>query len=200
MEILLEPTSNKLMVGFELTIDDEFLKRLTLSMCHKTTLASDMSIDFQMDFSISIGETVTQWFTLVVLSTLRSSDNENMLSLMNLIHSEWLHDTYDEPKYQELEAHNMYMEKIQEVLTANADNNGPTYDNKPLEKVQSNNDYNVFATKRDQSKQHESNNDTYVVEKVDSNVTSDSSDMSTNEREVNQNVEKHEDENVLLVS
>nr|GEW89869.1 hypothetical protein [Tanacetum cinerariifolium] len=61
MEILLEPTSNKLMV------------------------ASDTLIDFQIKFSISIGETVTHWFTLIVLSTLRRSDKENMLSLMNLI-------------------------------------------------------------------------------------------------------------------
>ncbi|GKB63697.1 hypothetical protein Tco_0919883 [Tanacetum coccineum] len=49
-------------------------------MCHKTTLASDTLIDFQIDFSISIGEIVTHWFTLIVLSALRCSDNENMLS------------------------------------------------------------------------------------------------------------------------
>nr|GEV95954.1 hypothetical protein [Tanacetum cinerariifolium] len=45
MKILLEPTSNKLMV---------------------------------------VGEIVTHWFTLIALSTLRCSDNKNMLSLMNL--------------------------------------------------------------------------------------------------------------------
>nr|GEW04407.1 hypothetical protein [Tanacetum cinerariifolium] len=61
MEILLEPTSNKLMV------------------------ASDTLIDFQIKFSISIGETVTHWFTLAALSALRRFNNENMLSLMNLI-------------------------------------------------------------------------------------------------------------------
>nr|GFC33193.1 hypothetical protein [Tanacetum cinerariifolium] len=38
-----------------------------------------------MEFSISIGETVTHGFTLIVPSALRRSDNENMLSLMNLI-------------------------------------------------------------------------------------------------------------------
>ncbi|GJU23203.1 hypothetical protein Tco_1156545 [Tanacetum coccineum] len=43
MEILLESTSNKLMVGYELTIADE-------SMCHRNTLASDTSIDFQIKF------------------------------------------------------------------------------------------------------------------------------------------------------
>ncbi|GJU67201.1 hypothetical protein Tco_1253460 [Tanacetum coccineum] len=42
---------------------------------------SDTSIDFQIDFSISIGERVTHWFTLTVLSALRRSGNENMLSL-----------------------------------------------------------------------------------------------------------------------
>nr|GEZ84000.1 hypothetical protein [Tanacetum cinerariifolium] len=56
---------------------------ITLSM--KTTLASDTLIDFQIKFSISIGEKVTHWFTLIVLSALRRSDNENTLSLINLI-------------------------------------------------------------------------------------------------------------------
>nr|GEY99901.1 hypothetical protein [Tanacetum cinerariifolium] len=60
MEILLESTSNKLMVG------------------------SDTLIDFQIKFSLSISEIVTHWFTLIALSALRRSDNENMLSLMNL--------------------------------------------------------------------------------------------------------------------
>nr|GFC04212.1 hypothetical protein [Tanacetum cinerariifolium] len=67
MEILLESTSNKLMVG------------------HKTTLVSDLQIDFQIKFSLSISEIVTHWFTLIVLSALRRSDNENMLSLVILI-------------------------------------------------------------------------------------------------------------------
>nr|GEW26098.1 hypothetical protein [Tanacetum cinerariifolium] len=61
MKILLELTSNKLMV------------------------ASDTLIDFQIKFSLSIGKTVTYWFTLIALFALRRFDNENMLSLMNLI-------------------------------------------------------------------------------------------------------------------
>nr|GEW50123.1 hypothetical protein [Tanacetum cinerariifolium] len=81
MEILLKPTSNKLMVGYEWMIDNEFLNDNTF----KITLTSDMLIDFQIKFSILIGETVTYWFTLIVLSALRRFDNENMLSLMNLI-------------------------------------------------------------------------------------------------------------------
>nr|GEY04429.1 cullin-associated NEDD8-dissociated protein 1 [Tanacetum cinerariifolium] len=58
---------------------------ITLSMCHKITLASDTLTDFQIKFSISISETVTHWFTLIALSALRHFDNENTLSLMNLI-------------------------------------------------------------------------------------------------------------------
>nr|GFB61936.1 hypothetical protein [Tanacetum cinerariifolium] len=67
MEILLESTSNKLMVG------------------HKNYSVSDLLIDFQIKFSLSIGEIVTHWFTLIVLSALRRSGNENMLSLAILI-------------------------------------------------------------------------------------------------------------------
>ncbi|GJY40561.1 hypothetical protein Tco_0427831 [Tanacetum coccineum] len=63
----------------------------------------------------------------------------------------------------ELEAHYMYMEKIQEVLAVDF---GPTYDVEPLEKVQSNDDYNVFSNERQHSEQPESINDTYVVETV----------------------------------
>nr|GEU56275.1 hypothetical protein [Tanacetum cinerariifolium] len=52
---------------------------------HSELVASDALNDFQIKFSISIGETITHWFTLIVLSALRRSDNENMLSLINLV-------------------------------------------------------------------------------------------------------------------
>ncbi|GJW46996.1 retrovirus-related pol polyprotein from transposon TNT 1-94 [Tanacetum coccineum] len=80
---------------------------------------------------------------------------------------DWLNDTDDEPDEHELKAHYMYMENIQEVLTADS---RLTFDAEPLEHVQSNDDYNVFATKRQHSEQLETINDTYVVETVDSNI------------------------------
>ncbi|GKA13753.1 hypothetical protein Tco_0693399 [Tanacetum coccineum] len=52
--------------------------------------------------------------------------------------SKCLQDTNKEPDKQELEAHYMYMTKIQEVLHATDDNSGPTYDAEPFEKVDSN--------------------------------------------------------------
>nr|GEX17796.1 putative nucleotidyltransferase, ribonuclease H [Tanacetum cinerariifolium] len=67
MEILLESTSNKLMIG------------------HKNNFVSDSLIDFQIKFSLSIGEIVTHWFTLIVLYALRRSGNENMLGLIILM-------------------------------------------------------------------------------------------------------------------
>ncbi|GKB19835.1 hypothetical protein Tco_0853758 [Tanacetum coccineum] len=80
-------------------------------------------------------------------------------------------DTDEEVDEQELEAQYMYMEKIQEVHTTDL---GPSFDIEPLEKVHSNNDYNVFANERQHSEQPVSINKTCVVEKVDSNVIPDS--------------------------
>ncbi|GJR26400.1 hypothetical protein Tco_1102632 [Tanacetum coccineum] len=67
---------------------------------------------------------------------------------LNAARDEWLHDTDEEPDEQELEAHYMYMAKFQDVLTADS---GPNYDAEPLEKVQSDDEYYVFATDRQHS-------------------------------------------------
>ncbi|GJR53163.1 putative reverse transcriptase domain-containing protein, partial [Tanacetum coccineum] len=114
--------------------------------------------------------------------------------------NEWLQDTDEDPDEQELEAHYMYMEKIQEVLHATDDNSGPTYDVEPLKKVHIDEDYNVFATERQHFEQPESINNTYVLEKADRNVIHDSSDMCDNEGKADQNVDEPEDEHVLLAS
>nr|GEV28725.1 hypothetical protein [Tanacetum cinerariifolium] len=97
----------------------------------------------------------------------------------------------EEVDKQELEAHYMYMEKIQEVLTIDS---GPSFDDEPLEDVHSNDDYNVFANEKQHSEQHVSIDNTCVVEKVDSNVISDSSDMCNNENKNDQNAEEYDDE------
>ncbi|GKB08345.1 hypothetical protein Tco_0836629 [Tanacetum coccineum] len=56
----------------------------------------------------------------------------------------------------ELEAHYMYMAKIQEVTPDAADNSGPIFDNEPLQKVHNNDDdYNVFANVRQHPEQPE---------------------------------------------
>ncbi|GJQ99658.1 retrotransposon protein, putative, unclassified [Tanacetum coccineum] len=68
---------------------------------------------------------------------------------------------YDEPEDQELEAHYMYMEKIQEVISDATGHFGPLFDTEPLEKVHNTDDnYNVFSNERLHLEQPESVNDT----------------------------------------
>nr|GEV62117.1 MAK10-like protein [Tanacetum cinerariifolium] len=97
----------------------------------------------------------------------------------------WFQDTYEEPDKQELEAHYMYMAKIHEVIHAIDDNSGPTYDDEPLEKVHTDDNYNMFTNERQHSEQPESINNTYVAETVDSNIIIDSMDMCDNEKRMN---------------
>ncbi|GKC23203.1 hypothetical protein Tco_1025353 [Tanacetum coccineum] len=95
--------------------------------------------------------------------------------------TDWRDDTNDELEDQELEAHYLYMAKIQEVTPDVADNSRPIFDSEPLQKVQNDNDsYNVFANDKLHTEQPESVNDTYLEEQGDTNITIDSLDMSTN--------------------
>ncbi|GKA09090.1 hypothetical protein Tco_0688421, partial [Tanacetum coccineum] len=110
-------------------------------------------------------------------------------------------DTDDEPEDQELEAHYLYMAQIQEVIPYAADNSGPIFDTKPLQKVQPNNDeYNVFANERQHPEQPKFIDDTYLNEQGDTNVTSDSMDVSTNGEEADQDDGDYARECDLLAS
>ncbi|GKE54898.1 hypothetical protein Tco_1490054 [Tanacetum coccineum] len=98
---------------------------------------------------------------------------------LNAEQDDWRDDNDDEPEDQELEAHYMYMAQIQEVTLDVADNSGPIFDAKPLQKVQINKDnYNVFAIESKHPEQPESVNDTYPVEQDEHNIIIDSLDMS----------------------
>nr|GEX12662.1 integrase, catalytic region, zinc finger, CCHC-type, peptidase aspartic, catalytic [Tanacetum cinerariifolium] len=89
--------------------------------------------------------------------------------------------------YSELEAHYMYMEKIQKVTPDASDNSRPIFDAEPFQKVHNNDDdYNVFANDKQHPEQHESVNDTYLVKQCDTNITSDSSNMSNTGEEADQ--------------
>nr|GEY72612.1 hypothetical protein [Tanacetum cinerariifolium] len=95
--------------------------------------------------------------------------------------SDWLQHTNEESDKQELEAHYMYMAKIQEVLHVTDDNSGPTYDIEPLEQAPTDNEYNVFGKEKQHSEQPESINDTYVIVTNYSNVIPDHLDIRNNE-------------------
>nr|GEW62763.1 hypothetical protein [Tanacetum cinerariifolium] len=107
---------------------------------------------------------------------------------------DWLADTDEEVDEQELEAHYNYMAKIQEV--PNADSG---IDSVPVEQVQNNAEYNVFANGLQHYEQSESVSNTCLVETDDSNVTSDSPDMCEDDIQNEQNDVESDDERVGLL-
>ncbi|GJU51549.1 hypothetical protein Tco_1221104 [Tanacetum coccineum] len=109
--------------------------------------------------------------------------------------SDWLADTDEEIDEQELEAHYSYMAKIQEVHYAHSGT-----DSEPLEQVQYDTGYNVFANEIQHSKQSESISNTCAVETGDSNVTPDSPDMCDNDIQDDQNDVECDDERVALAN
>ncbi|GJS61615.1 retrovirus-related pol polyprotein from transposon TNT 1-94 [Tanacetum coccineum] len=109
--------------------------------------------------------------------------------------ADWLEDTDEEIDEQELEAHYSYIEKIQEVPTADSGT-----DTGPLEQVQYDAKYNVFVNERQHSEQPESISNTCVVEKVDSNVIPDLPNMCDNDIQIDQNAKECDDERVALAN
>ncbi|GJW72899.1 hypothetical protein Tco_0132269 [Tanacetum coccineum] len=85
--------------------------------------------------------------------------------------------------------------KIQEVTPEDSSSTG-----QPLEQVQNYDESNVYDNVRRHSEQPESINDTYVLKKDDSNVTPDSSNICTNDNQVDQNVAECVDERVALAN
>nr|GFD27942.1 hypothetical protein [Tanacetum cinerariifolium] len=95
----------------------------------------------------------------------------------------------------ELEAHYSYMAKIQEVPNADSGT-----DSEPMEQVQNDTGYNVFANALQHSEQSESVSNTCLVEMDDSNVTLDSPDVCENDIQNEQNDVESDDERVTLVN
>nr|GEX58590.1 hypothetical protein [Tanacetum cinerariifolium] len=108
---------------------------------------------------------------------------------------DWQADTDEEINEQELEAHDSYMEKIQEVPTANSGT-----DSEPLEQVQNEAGYNVFANEIQHSEQSESISNTCLVETDDCNVIPDSLDMCEDDIQNDQNDVESDDERVALAN
>nr|GFA29061.1 hypothetical protein [Tanacetum cinerariifolium] len=108
---------------------------------------------------------------------------------------DWLADTDEEVDEQELEAHYSYMAKIQEVPTVDS---GTDYE--PLEQVQNDAGYNVFANDLQHFEQSESVSNTCLVETNDSNVIPDSPDMCEDGIHNDQNDVESDDERVALTN
>nr|GEY56232.1 hypothetical protein [Tanacetum cinerariifolium] len=100
--------------------------------------------------------------------------------------ADWRDDTDDESKDRELEAHYMNMAQIQEVSPYAADS-GPIFDAEPLQKVQNNDNYNVFAIECKHPEKSKYVHDTYPIEQDEHNVIIDSLDMSYVREQIDQN-------------
>nr|GEU89143.1 Gag-Pol polyprotein [Tanacetum cinerariifolium] len=113
----------------------------------------------------------------------------------------WKDDTDDESDDQELEAHYMYMAKIQQV-SPDAVDSGPIFDKEPEQKVQNDDQYDVFFIECQQPEQSESVHQTYLIEQDAHNVIIESEDINYDSEQIDQNKEDADlaEERELLAS
>nr|GEY58825.1 hypothetical protein [Tanacetum cinerariifolium] len=107
---------------------------------------------------------------------------------LNAEQADWRDDTDDESDDQELEAHYMYMAKLQQV-SPDVDDSGPIFDKEPEQKVQNDDHYDVFAIDCQHSEQSESVHNTYLIEQDAQNVLIESENINYDSEQINQNDE-----------
>nr|GEZ34091.1 hypothetical protein [Tanacetum cinerariifolium] len=88
----------------------------------------------------------------------------------------------------ELEAHYMYMAKLQQV-SPDAVDSGPIFDKEPEQKVQNDDHYDVFAIECQHTVQSESAHNTYLLEQDAQNVSIELVDMNYDSEQIDQNDE-----------
>nr|GEZ18134.1 ribonuclease H-like domain-containing protein [Tanacetum cinerariifolium] len=96
---------------------------------------------------------------------------------LNAEQADWMDDTDDESDDQELEAHYMYMAKLQQV-SPDVDDSGPIFNTEPEQKVQNDDHYDVFAINCQHSEQSKSVHNTYLIEQDAQYVSIVSMDMN----------------------
>nr|GEZ97888.1 ribonuclease H-like domain-containing protein [Tanacetum cinerariifolium] len=107
---------------------------------------------------------------------------------LNAEQADWKDDTDHEFDDQELEAHYMYMAKIQEVSPYAVDS-GPIFDKEPEQKVQNDDHYDVFAIECQHPEQSESIHNTYLIEQDAQNVSIELVDMNYDIEQIDENDE-----------
>nr|GFA24522.1 integrase, catalytic region, zinc finger, CCHC-type, peptidase aspartic, catalytic [Tanacetum cinerariifolium] len=107
---------------------------------------------------------------------------------LNAEQADWKDDTNDEYDDQELEAHYMYIAKVQEVSPDVVDS-GPIFDTEPEQKVQNTDHYDVFAIECQHPEQSEYVHKIYLIEQDAQNVINESVDINYDSEQINQNDE-----------
>nr|GEX53363.1 retrovirus-related Pol polyprotein from transposon TNT 1-94 [Tanacetum cinerariifolium] len=92
--------------------------------------------------------------------------------------------------------------KLQDVTLDADDNSVPIFDTEPLQQVQTNDNYNVFAIESEHPEQSKSVHDTYPIEQDEHNMIIDSLDMSYDREQIDQNHDDNDlaNERELLAS
>nr|GFC21413.1 hypothetical protein [Tanacetum cinerariifolium] len=104
---------------------------------------------------------------------------------LNAEQADWKDDTDDESDEQESEAHYMYMAKLQQV-SPNVVDSGPIFDKEPEQKVQNDDQYDVFAIECQHPEQSESVHKTYLIEQDAHNVLIESEDVNYDSEQIDQ--------------
>nr|GEY31631.1 hypothetical protein [Tanacetum cinerariifolium] len=107
---------------------------------------------------------------------------------LNAEQADWKDDTDNESDDQELEAHYMYMAKIQEV-SPDVVHSGPIFDTEPEQKVQNDDHNDVFAIECQHHEQSKSVHKIYLIEQDAHNVIIESVDMNYDSEQIDQNDE-----------
>nr|GEX67146.1 hypothetical protein [Tanacetum cinerariifolium] len=105
---------------------------------------------------------------------------------LNVEQVDWKDDTDDEPEDQELEAHYLYMARLQKVTPDVVDISRPIFYPEPLQHVSNNDNYNVFAIESKLYEQSKSVHDTHPSEQDEHNVIIDSLDMHYDRDQIDQ--------------
>ncbi|GJW10726.1 hypothetical protein Tco_1576553 [Tanacetum coccineum] len=167
-------------VQFERFINSDLLKPLDI---YSRSFSSDREVieifrDYTKMTAQTFKETIIQNMNSIEQCIIERASHEQELkmTLKKLSERQLQIQQYEEIDKQKLEAHSSYMAKIQEVSPEESSSTS-----QPLEQVQNHDENDVFANVRRHSEQPESINDTYVLEKDDSNVIHDSSNICTND-------------------
>nr|GFA69140.1 hypothetical protein [Tanacetum cinerariifolium] len=107
---------------------------------------------------------------------------------LNADQADWKDDTDDESDDRVLEAHYMYMAKLQQVSPDVVDS-GPIFDKEPEQKVQNDDHYDVFAIECQHPEQSGSVHKTYLLEQDAHNVIIESEDINYDSEQIDQNDE-----------
>ncbi|GKC50882.1 hypothetical protein Tco_1073627, partial [Tanacetum coccineum] len=198
--VLEEPEIQKLQIQAKIFKENSLNKLNALKST--TQLLEQQSILYQQAFAQLFGDSLRTFTfqlsqhmnnleTLLNAETLHEMDSKSALSVIKVQFERFINSDLLKP----LDIYSRSSPSDTAVSPAESSSTDT-----PLEQVQNHDENDVFANVRRHSEQPESINDTYVLEKDDSNVIPDSSNICTNDNQVDQNATECVDERAALAN